>query len=358
MTAMATPAQPDPHASLRPVPWRGMAWVSWRQHRSTLAVLVAVLGAAGLYLYITGLHIRHEVIVYGEMFTANGSGKMNMTLTAALFQVIPALTGAFVGAPVLARELETGTFRYTWTQGFGRERWAAAKLAQLAVAVTVVAGAFGFLFSWCYDPVIGVPQGLSPLMSITFDLRGVALAAWTLVAFAIGVLAGVLIRRVVPAMAATLAAWSGLAVVTGVYLRPHYEPPLVASGFKLPSAAWVISEPWTLHGKPVSLSTVDQVLHKIGAIEFAPGQFGPTPSGSGQTPSGFGQTAQSAQSARSASGNVSPAQYLLHHGFAQLTSYQPASRFWPFQWIEGGWLLALSLLLIAATIWLVRRRAA
>ena len=40
------------------------------------------------------------------------------------------------------------------------------------------------------------------------------------------------------------------------------------------------------------------------------------------------------------------------------TSYQPAGRFWPFQWIEGGWLLALSALLIAAAIGLVRRRAA
>jgi hypothetical protein len=39
-------------------------------------------------------------------------------------------------------------------------------------------------------------------------------------------------------------------------------------------------------------------------------------------------------------------------------SYQPASRFWPFQWIEGSCLLGLSALLIAATIWLVRRRAA
>jgi hypothetical protein len=36
-----------------------------------------------------------------------------------LIQVAPALIGAFAGAPVLARELETGTFRYTWTQGFG-----------------------------------------------------------------------------------------------------------------------------------------------------------------------------------------------------------------------------------------------
>ncbi len=51
-------------------------------------------------------------------------------------------------------------------------------------------------------------------------------------------------------------------------------------------------------------------------------------------------------------------QYLVQHGYALWTSYQPASRLWPFQWIEGRWLLALSVLLIATTIWLVRRRAA
>jgi hypothetical protein len=39
-------------------------------------------------------------------------------------------------------------------------------------------------------------------------------------------------------------------------------------------------------------------------------------------------------------------------------SYQPVSRFWPFQWVGGGWLLALSVLLIAATVWLVRHRDA
>jgi hypothetical protein len=52
------------------------------------------------------------------------------------------------------------------------------------------------------------------------------------------------------------------------------------------------------------------------------------------------------------------AQCLAQHGYTQWTSYQPAGRFWTFQWIEGGWLLALSALLIAATIWLVQRRAA
>jgi hypothetical protein len=51
-------------------------------------------------------------------------------------------------------------------------------------------------------------------------------------------------------------------------------------------------------------------------------------------------------------------QYLARHGFTQWTSYQPDTRFWPFQWIEGGWLLPLSVLLIAVTVWLVRRRPA
>ena len=56
-------------------------------------------------------------------------------------------------------------------------------------------------------------------------------------------------------------------------------------------------------------------------------------------------------------GSGNPLQCLAQHGFTFWTSYQPASRFWAFQWIEGGWLLALSVLLIAVTVWLVRRRA-
>lgn len=50
-------------------------------------------------------------------------------------------------------------------------------------------------------------------------------------------------------------------------------------------------------------------------------------------------------------------QYLVQHGYTEVTSYQPATRFWAFQWIEAGWLLGLSMLLIGITLWMVRRRA-
>ena len=56
---------------------------------------------------------------------------------------------------------------------------------------------------------------LSPSL---FDLRGVTFAAWTLAAFAIGTLAGMLIRKVVPAIVVTLVAYAGLAITTGVWL--------------------------------------------------------------------------------------------------------------------------------------------
>jgi uncharacterized protein YneF (UPF0154 family) len=344
MTALTVPARPERDASLRPVPWRRMAWVTWRQHRFVLGGVATLLGAMAVYLWLAGLQLHHAYAAVAACHPASSLGCQNMInlfntgyapagyTTAALLQVVPALIGAFAGAPVLARELETGTFRYAWTQGFGPRRWTAAKLVPLAVALTAAAGAFSVLFSWYYQPFFAEGSRI-PFFPELFDLRGVAFAAWTLAAFAIGALIGMLIRRVVPAIAATLAAYAGLALAAGLYLREHYMTPLLTSNPNLPGSAWVISQSWTKDGKPVSQDTVNQVLQQYlpAPREIAPGQFVKT---------------------------LDPTRYLAQHGFTQWTSYQPGSRFWPFQWIEGGWLLALSVLLIAATIWLVRRRAA
>ena len=54
MTALTVPARPEEDARLRPVPWRRMAWVTWRQHRTALAGVAALLGALAVYLWIAG----------------------------------------------------------------------------------------------------------------------------------------------------------------------------------------------------------------------------------------------------------------------------------------------------------------
>jgi hypothetical protein len=172
-----------------------------------------------------------------------------------------------------------------------------------------------------------------------FDLCGVAFAAWTLAAFAIGMTAGMLIRRVVPAIAATLALWAGLLMAAGLFLRQNYAVPLVSTNINAGSSnAWIMAQWWTKGGTPISSATMNRVIQST--IE----QVAPK-TRSDLTPGSPDASFQIAE------------RYLVQHGYTLWTRYQPASRFWPFQWIESGWLLALSLLLVAATIWLVRRRA-
>jgi len=326
-----------------------MAWITWRQHRLTLAALAALLGAAGGYLLITGMPMH---AAYAAVAACRPAGSLicqqvdndflktyapGVGVTFGLLQVIPALIGAFAGAPVLARELETGTFRYAWTQGFGRARWTIAKLVPIAVAATVAAGAFSVLVSWYVQPIFGAGDNNGPLYPTLFDLLGIALAAWTLTAFAIGILSGVLIRRVIPAIFATLAVWTGLAVVTGLFLRARYTAPVVTSNPTVPVQAWVINQGWFKGSHPVSLDMMNQAFAPVDIRAVTSELWQPGPA----TPA-----------------NLDPVKYLMQHGYTQVTTYQPASHFWLFQWIEGGWLLALSVILIATAVWLVRRRAA
>jgi hypothetical protein len=349
LSAATIPTLAGHDASLRPLPWRRMAWVTWRQHRLTFAGVVAVFGVAAVYLLITGLQMHQAYAAVTACHPANsgicrqvannflGTYAPGVGVTSGLLQVIPALIGAFAGAPVLARELETGTFRYAWTQGFGRARWTIAKLVPLAVVVTVAAGAFSVLVSWYVQPIFGAGDNNGPLYPTIFDLLGIALAAWTLTAFTIGILSGVLIRRVIPAIFATLAAWTGLAFLTGLFLRAHYTAAVVTSNPTVPVQAWVINQGWFKGSNPVSLDMMNQAFAPVDIRAVTTELWQPGPA----TPA-----------------NLDPVKYLMQHGYTQLTTYEPASHFWPFQWIEGGWLLALSLLLVATAVWLVRRRAA
>jgi len=347
LTALPGAAAMNRDGVVPPLPWRRMTWVTWRQHRVALSGVAAFLGLVAVYVWLTGLQLHHAYdaalacrpassLTCGES-SSNFKGIGQILANGFLLQAVPALIGAFIGAPLLSRELETGTFRFAWTQGFGRWRWTLAKLVMLALAVSVAAGAISMLFSWYYQPYFAAANqalNLAQSPSLTpglFDLRGITFAAWTLAAFAIGGLAGMVIRRVVPSIVATLAVYAGLAAGTGGLLRQHYLAPVVTRSLNIPGTAWVLSAQWfDRHGRPVNQFLLGQVL-----------QHGdPQLAGKGGVPKSF-----------------STWQYLLHHGYTQLTTYQPASRFWPFQWIEGGWLLALSVALIAATVLLVRRRA-
>jgi hypothetical protein len=262
-----------------------MVWVTWRQHRATLTGVSAVVGVAALFLLVMGLKVHHD---YAALAACHGAGAVACENRASartstdwtmantiliLMNLAPVLMGAFAGAPVLARELETGTFRYAWTQGFGRVRSTLARLVLIAIVLAAVSGALGVLFAWFFGPPMR-NTGMTPGAATVFVTRGLAFPAWTLAAFAIGVFLGMLIRRVIPA----------LAVAFGAFLA-------------LDLLAWL-------------------VVRKLYLPELGPGRV------------------------------------------ALLQRMPVVPHFWPAQFIEAGWLLALSALLVAATLWLVRHRVA
>jgi hypothetical protein len=230
MTVLAMQEQQSNEAvGSRPLPWRRMAWVTWRQHRASVISVPAVLAAIALVLLIAGLIIHHNYAVLTACYSAGSMpcGHLNSVFNQTdwaigngfniVLNLGPPLIGAFVGAPLLSRELETGTFRFAWTQGFGRERSTIAKLTMLGGLVAVAAGVFSLVWDWFFQPFLR-QEGLGVMSNAVFDHRPIAYAAWTLVAFAIGAGAGMLIRRVVPAMATTLGLFAALRIAAWLLL--------------------------------------------------------------------------------------------------------------------------------------------
>jgi hypothetical protein len=335
-------------AALQPVPWPRLAWVVWRRYRMTLAATTAVLALTAVYLVIRGERIRSAYATMNSCRPAasadcqfvwqnfrDGYGQPGLIGVVLLF--LPGIIGSFAGAPVLARELETGTFRYAWTQGVGRMRWAIAAIFPGALGLAVIMAAFGVLVRWYGQPLLD--SGIQPRLHATvFPTIGIAVVGWVLIGFALGVLAGLVWRRVLPALATAFAAWFGLAFLAATFLRPHYLTPLRTTSLQLSGKDISVDQWWAKGGIRVSDAEINAVLQAIGFHQVG---------GGGKVTVEPG-----------ANGGIDPVHYLIQHGYTQITSFQPDSRFWTFQWIEFGWLTALALLLLLATLWLLRRRPA
>jgi len=343
-------AQPATATGRRPVPWTRLAWVTLRQRRGAVIGTSVVLGVFAAYLLIMAIIQNNAYAAVqachpaaalrcqqlAQAFTRDywgGGGRViqsggAQTVSSLLF-ALPVLLGAFVGGPLLAREFESGTFRFAWTQGAGRTRWSVSTLVLPAVLLTAVTGAFTALFYWYFRPFLADGQ-VSDMLPLAFALLGVAFAAWTLFAFAVTAFTGTLFRRTVPAMAVTLVVYIALAIGTATVIRQHYLTPVTEQGWNgNAGAGWVISS-WAKAPNGQILSQAD--LGNVAAHLPASVQNSPDPNAF--------------------------TDWLTQHGYTMWQSVQPDSRFWQFQLIEGGWLLAVSALLIAGTVVLVRRRGA
>jgi len=270
-------------------------------------------------------------------------------LSIILIALTPAVTGLFWGAPLLARELETGTFALVWSQSVTRARWLAVKLTVGGLAAMAVTEALSLLFAWWAAP-LGQAAGLggsgsglamnqyNPLAFVTHGITPLGYAAF---AFALGVTAGALIRRTVPAMAVTLAIFAALQIAMPLWIRPNLFPAshtTMAINFNdttlnlytasSPHAfTYTVAADDGLPGQPEawirSSGAADAAGHPVS--RFVPSACLPAASSSGPGPG--------------------LANCLTSRGIRIAVTYQPASRYWPLQWTETGIYLVLSLVL-------------
>jgi hypothetical protein len=272
----------------------------------------------------------------------------------------------FWGAPLVARELETGTYRLAWTQGVSRARWMAIKLAVVGLISMAVAGLFSLLVTWWASPLDRAGQNIFA----TFDQRNVVPIGYAAFAFALGVTAGILIRRTLPAMATTLVAFTGARIAMTHAIRPHLiGPRLLALALDPTSMGYGSSNagPANLMPNPPSIPNAwiygTHVVDKAGHALTAQGLASACPQLSmGHAPSGgpgigiFHGSAQVGAVPTGVQNTLQNCVVKLGATFHQSVTYQPASRYWDFQWYELAIFLSAAVVLAGACIWWVRRR--
>ncbi len=346
-----------------------MIWLTWRQFRVQAWVALAALAAAAIALAVTGPHLASLYDTSGipacqthgdcaklstsflNQLKPDGTYRTLYDLSIGLLYAVPAVIGVFWGAPLITRELEAGTFRLAWNQSVTRARWITVKLGLIGLASMAAAGLFSLMVTWWTSPIeraaplVSSDQSggiLTRLAPVLFDAQGIAPVGYAAFAFALGVTAGLLIRRTVPAMAITLAIFAAVQVAMPLWVRPHLIAPVrattalntanidqleISNGGQMTVLAAVT--------KPGAWILSNQTIKPSGQVFTGP----PTPACLSNT--GTFQACQ-ASLAR------------LH--LRQQVTYQAASRYWAFQWYETAIFLIAALALAGFCFWWVRRR--
>jgi ABC-type transport system involved in multi-copper enzyme maturation permease subunit len=342
-----------------------MLWMTWRQFRAQTIAAVAAMAATALVLGLSGLRIAHlyqasgiadcrarndcTAVASNFLTEVNGSLVNHLPLLFGTALVaVPAIIGIFWGAPLVTREVEPGTHRLAWTQGITRTRWLAVNLLVIGLASMAAAGLFSLLVTWSASPIDAV--NMNWLQPAVFSERGIVPVGYAAFAFALGVATGMLVRRTVPAMAVTLAAFTAVQFAMRA-LRQY----LIAPVHLISPITVVTSANITMSPSHVGQMSITGAVNMPGAWILA----NDTTNAAGHAISGIPIQQTGVLSLRTcgtAQGNSQACLAALYKsGYRQLVIYQPASRFWTFQWYETALFLALALALAGFCFLRIRR---
>jgi hypothetical protein len=349
-----------------PLPLRApLVWNTWRQHRLALLGLLGAFVISAALLLATGLqtHAAHDSYLARHCLTLRNPVCARlldqMGTSTWVLSYLPWLVAVFVGAPLVARDFEAGTYRFAMTQGTSARRQLTCKLAVMAAVVLLGGALLGWLAMWGQDPFGRI--GLDPASGISrwypdyFQFTAVTVPSWGLVALGLGVLAGAAVKRVVPAMAVALAAVI-VAVTAGTGVNPHVVRTGLGWGLGEWASGYLPAIPLTSRLLGVAPEVKPGGMPLIGGPDIPtmdyprdwPGPHGSLLVGGFFTRAGMRLPGPDAKAMvnhvpKPALTSTAPLKaWLAARKIRYWIRYQPASRYWLFQGVLAAILLAVA----------------
>ena len=185
-------------------------------------------------------------------------------------------------------------------------------------------GLLSWLVTWWFTPLDNISH--NKFDPTNFSERDIVPLGYAAFGFALGLVAGLLIRRTLPAMATTLVGYIAARLTVLAWLRPHFAAPLHVTALlqppsapgvevKLPGASRIPQGSWL-----VSTRITDVAGHSVGPIRITPN-------------------------------DPCVASHSCLAGYHQTMTYQPPSRYWPFQWDETALFAGVAVILIVFCFW-------
>jgi len=331
-----------------------MIWLIWRLHRTESLIGLALLGALGVALTVTGLDVADTYRTMGLgtcLADAGDDGDALRScnqLTNAFFRefdmlrglvewlnFLPVIVAMLLAAPFL-NELEHGSFRLSWTQSVTRVRWAAVRIGTILGVAALTGVVWRTVMTWWSEPFGELRGRMEPN---AFNFQGIVPIAYFVFAAALILAAGSISRRTVATLVVALVVFLPVRLGIENRLRPHYREPLTAveSADRQPSFPNVAAGE---HDWVVANGFVDELGNRVSGDEFA-----------ALCPPIIREDVE--RIVRTEDGDC-----FVTNGLRVYEEYQPAGRFWEFQLIEAALYLGLAAGLVALTFWWVTRRLA
>src|SRR5665213_646298 len=366
-----TPDRQDQRVEKSPPLWRSMLRVTWIQHRASLLIMIAIFGLVASFMIATGVSVHGEYAKYlsnkcsyfgnspfnrveCSNFGASLLHSLNILTTVEIFMhVVPILIAMFIGAPLVAREFESGSYQFAWTQGTPRSSWLTMKLLFLGTMVVVLAIPLGLIASWYAQPfnAIGFVSHWQPGQ---FDVSAVTLSAICLTGLLSGVLIGALLKKIVSAIATAGLMVGGL--VIGIF-------------------AYLDRAIFSIHTSASTWYPSDGNIGAVNRFAGAGGGLGSGPRGSWggwlvniwyEGSNGVHLSVKEGLQVlnrlfSSSTKQVESPHYKLtwlsNHHYSFWISYQSANRFWIAQGVQATIILALGFILYRVAMTVIRRSA-